>query len=102
MRIRKVAFSVSLLVLSIYILLPTPDEIVIHPILGFFLANLFNLNLIYAVLLSVVVYRAVGLACLLAALLIGGKPIYHKLKERMKRRETRNEAKATEEEYLMS
>jgi hypothetical protein len=37
------------------------------------------------VLLSIIIYRGVGLACLLGALLVGGKPIYAKLKERFKK-----------------
>ena len=39
--------------------------------------------LVYGVLLSIVIYHGVGLACLLGALLIGGKPIYYKLKEKI-------------------
>jgi acyl-CoA synthetase (AMP-forming)/AMP-acid ligase II len=39
------------------------------------------------VLLSIVIYRGIGFACLLTALLIGGKPIYIKLKERFRKKE---------------
>jgi hypothetical protein len=83
MRLRRVAFSLFLLSLSLYILFPTADEIVIHPLFGVFLSQVLNMPLVYGMLLSVVIYRGVGLACLLGALLIGGKPIYYKLKERM-------------------
>jgi hypothetical protein len=38
---------------------------------------------IYGVLLSMVVYRGVGVTCLLGALFIGGKSIYFKLKEKI-------------------
>jgi hypothetical protein len=86
MQLRKVALSVSLLALSLYILLPTADEIVIHPILGLFLANAFNFPLIYGLFLSIVIYRGVGCVCLLGALLIGGKPIHWKLRERFRKK----------------
>ena len=82
MRLRRVGFSLFLLSLSLYILFPTADEIVIHPLFGLFLSHVFNMPLVYGVLLSIVIYRGVGLACLLGALLIGGKPIYYKLKEK--------------------
>ncbi len=85
MLLRRVAFSVSLLALSVYILLPTADEIIIHPILGLFLANILNLPLVYGVFLSIIIYRGLGFACLVSALIIGGKPVYCKLKERMRR-----------------
>jgi hypothetical protein len=87
MKVRRVAFAISLLGLSIYILLPTADEIVIHPVFGLFLANVFHIGYVYGVILSAIIYRAVGLSCLLAALLIGGKPVYYKLRERTRKKQ---------------
>jgi hypothetical protein len=87
MQLRRVAFSIFLLTLSLYILFPTADEIIIHPLFGLFLSQVFNLPLVYGVLLSIVIYRGVGVACLLSALLIGGKPIYYKLKERLEKKQ---------------
>lgn len=86
MRLRKVAFSALLLAVSLYILLPTADEIVIHPVFGLFLSIVLNVPLVYGVLLSIIIYRSIGLACLLIALLVGGKPIYSKLKERFRKK----------------
>jgi hypothetical protein len=40
MRLRKVAVSVFLLGLGVYIWLPTADEIVIHPTFGLFLSRM--------------------------------------------------------------
>jgi hypothetical protein len=86
MRVRKVAFPAVMLGVSLYILLPTADEIVIHPVLGLFFSYMLNIPFVYGVLLSVVVYRGIGVTCLLDALLTGGKPIYNKLKEKFKRK----------------
>jgi len=85
MRLRRIAFSIFLLTLSLYILFPTADEIIIHPLFGLFLSQVLNLPLVYGVLLSIVIYRGIGFACLLSSLLIGGKPIYYKLKERLEK-----------------
>jgi hypothetical protein len=89
MRFKTVIPSTFLLAASLYILLPTADEIVIHPTFGYFLSAAFNIPFAYGVLLSIAIYRTLGAAFLLTALVIGGKPIYKKFKERI-RKETKN------------
>jgi len=84
MRLRRVAVSAFLIGLGIYIWLPTADEIVIHPTLGFFFSYVFSINIVYGVLLSVLLYRGIGSACLLGGLFLGGKPAYRQLRERLK------------------
>jgi len=79
---KKVAFSAILFSTSMYILLPTPDELAIHPILGMFLSYAFHIPFVYGVLISMILYRSLGGLCLLGALLIGVKPIYVKFKEK--------------------
>lgn len=86
MRLRRVAVSAFLLGVGVYVWLPTPDEIVIYPALSIFFSLVFNLNLAYAVLLSVILYRGIGSVCLLGAIILGGKQTYLKIKERLKRR----------------
>jgi hypothetical protein len=81
MRLRKVAFSAFMLATSLYILLPTADEIFIHPAFGLFLSYVLQIPLIYGVFLSIIIYRTIGLGCLLVALVIGGRPIFNKFKE---------------------
>ena len=71
--------------LGVYILYPTPDELLIHPIFGLLLSQVFGVPYYIGVLLSIVIYRVVGVACLGAALATGGKPIYRKLKEKLKK-----------------
>ena len=83
---RKVAFSTFLLGASLYILLPTPDELFIYPVVGFFLSYVFHIPFLYGVLLTMIIYRGVGVVGLLGALLIGGKPIYNSLKERYRKK----------------
>ena len=88
MQLRRVAFPTFLLGTSLYILLPTPDELVIYPVLGLFLSYVFQMPLVYGVLLSMIIYRGLGVGCLFGALLIGGKSIYYKLKERYQKKMT--------------
>lgn len=83
MHLRKVAFPAFMLGTSLYILLPTADEIFIHPAFGLFLSYILQIPLIYGVFLSIIIYRTVGVGCLLVALLKGGRPIYDKFKERL-------------------
>jgi hypothetical protein len=85
MQLSKIAVSAFLLGLGVYIWLPTADEIVIHPTFGLFLSIVLHINYAYGVLLSIIIYRAIGSTCILGALLLGGKPVYNKLKEKLRR-----------------
>ena len=87
MRLRRVALSSFLLASSLYILLPTPDELFIYPVFGFFLAYVLHIPFVYGVLLSIIIYRSIGAAGLLGALIIGGKTIYYTLKEKWRKKE---------------
>jgi hypothetical protein len=89
MRFSKIAFSVFMLGASLYILLPTADEVIIHPALGLFLSYALKIPLVYGVLLSVILYRTLGCVCLAVALITGGKPIYAKLKEKLAKKKLR-------------
>ncbi|MGQ9720963.1 MAG: hypothetical protein ACUVXA_06520 [Candidatus Jordarchaeum sp.] len=81
---KRVIVASVLLGVSLYILLPSPEEIIIHPALGLLLSQVFVLPYFSGIILSVTIYRVVGVGCLLFALLLGGGPIYQKLKTRFK------------------
>ena len=70
---------------SLYILLPTADEIFIHSAFGLFLSYILQIPFVYGVLLSIIIYRSIGVGCLFAALVTGGRPVYLKLKESLAR-----------------
>jgi hypothetical protein len=86
MYLRKTAYSTFMLAFALYIFLPTPDELVIYPVVGLFLTCTFHVSIVCAVLLITLFYYGAGVVSLLGALIIGGKPIYLSLKERCKRR----------------
>ena len=83
--LRKVALSTFLLAFSIYIFLPTPDELFIYPAVGLFLTFTFHISFLFAIFLISLMYYGSGAFSLLAALLIGGKPVYYLLKRRLKK-----------------
>jgi len=83
---RKVASSAFMFSTSLYILLPTPDELVIYPVLGLFFVYSLHIPFVYGVLLAMIIYRTIGCVCLAGALMIGGKPIYYKLKEKISKK----------------
>ncbi len=85
MQIRKVAFPTFMLGVSLYILLSTADEILIHPVLGLFFSYAFHIPFAVGVMLSVILYRGIGVTCLVSAIATGGKTIYNNLKERFKK-----------------
>jgi len=80
--LRKVVLSTFLLGFSLYIFLPTPDQLVIFPAVGLFLTYTFHISLLYALVLVSLLYYGAGAVSLAAALLIGGKPIYFMFKEK--------------------
>lgn len=82
---KRVSVASVLLGLFLYISVPSPEEIFIHPALGLLLSQIFGLPFASGILLSVILYRVVGVGCLLSALLLGGRPLYQKLKTRFKR-----------------
>ncbi len=89
MRLRKIAFPAFMLATSLYILLPTADEIFIHPAFGLFLSYVLQIPLVFGVFLSIIIYRTIGLGCLLVALINGGRPIYNMLKENFAKKKFR-------------
>jgi hypothetical protein len=90
MGFRKAATSTFLLGIGVYIWLPTADEIIIHPILGLLFSTVFNINIVYGMLLSLLLYRGIGSLCIVGAVVSGGKPVYRKLRERFTKRNSEN------------
>jgi hypothetical protein len=82
--LKKVAFSLILLSVGLYILIPTLDEFMIHPVFGVFLFRFFDLPYIYGIAVSIIMYRVAGVICLIAAIIIGGRSILEKLKTKFR------------------
>ena len=95
--LRKVALSTFLLAFSLYIFLPTPDELFIYPAVGLFLTYAFHISFLFAIFLVTLLYYGSGVVSLSAALLIGGKPVYHLLKARLRKTRISNKRDLWEE-----
>ena len=85
MMLRKVASSAFLLSASLYILLPTPDELVIYPVLGMSLSYALQMPFVYGVLLSMIIYRGIGVSCFLVLCLSAAKQSTINLKKKSKK-----------------
>jgi hypothetical protein len=80
-----------LLSFGLYILIPTLDEFMIHPVLGVFLFRFFDLPYIYGIAASIIMYRVAGVICLVVAIVIGGRPVFGKLKAKFRKKRIRND-----------
>ena len=67
---RRLLLAYALVALGVYILLPTPDELVIHPTVAGLLYLIFRIPLEIGFILSFFAYRSVGAFAFVAALLI--------------------------------
>ena len=88
MTLRKEAFSAVLFLASVYILLPTPDEFVIYPVLSLFFAYVFSIANFLRCLTFNDTLSSLGGLYMLGALVIGGKPTYRKLRGKLNIRRT--------------
>lgn len=82
-RFLKKLSGVSLFTGGLYILLPTPDGVIIHPLFGSLLSHIFGMSFKQGVVISIATYTTIGIIfCLIG----GGKQIYRKLKIRLTER----------------
>ena len=82
MRLFKKLARISLLGAGVYILLPTPDGAIIHPLSGSLLSHIFGMSFMQGIITSIAIYTALGiLLCLIGC----GKQIYQKLKKQFTR-----------------
>jgi NhaP-type Na+/H+ or K+/H+ antiporter len=75
-----------LLFVGIYFTLPSPDEIIIHPLVSIILIDNFKMNLEQALVVSIFLYRSLGGALIGLSLLIGGRRALRALKRKLRRR----------------
>ena len=81
---KRLSLAAGLLGAAVYILVPTPDEAVIHPAVSGALYIYFQVDPLTGLLVSVAVYRLAGLACLAGALLLGGRDALRMLREKLR------------------
>jgi len=80
---RRVPLSFALLAVGIYIVVPTPDEILIHPAIGYILSKAFNTSLQVGIIWSCTMYIGIGILFLASSLLLGGRIIMHEINSKI-------------------
>lgn len=81
---KRLSLAAGLLGAAVYILVPTPDEAVIHPAVSGALYIYFQVDPLTGILVSVAVYRLADLACLAGALLLGEKDALWMMREKLR------------------
>ncbi len=90
MRFLKKLARTSLLGAGLYILLPTPDGVIIHPLFGSLFSHISGMSFKQGIVISIVTYTAIGvILCLIGV----RKQIYRKLKTRFTARHNLSLAK---------
>lgn len=79
----RTPLSFALMAVGIYIVAPTPDELLIHPITGYVISRAFNVSLQTGVVWSCTAYISIGLLFLASSLLLGGRIILSELDMRV-------------------
>ncbi len=76
---RRLPLALALMAYSIFIIVPTPDELAIHPVVGYLFARLFNVSIQTGILWSIGFYNCVGLVLLAVSLALGGRVALNRL-----------------------
>ncbi len=77
---KNISIAIILMGVSLFIMLPTPDEVIIYPVLGFIISNLFNVPFVEGALITVIGYHTVGILCMTGSFMLGGKQMLEKLR----------------------
>ena len=83
--LRKAALATFLLAYSLYIFLPTPDQLLIFHGGSLALSFVFHISIVNALVIISALYYGSGSVALTCALLVGGKPVYHNLGRRYRK-----------------
>jgi hypothetical protein len=72
---RSLPLALALMAYGVYIIVPTPDELVIHPVVGYLFARTFDVSIQTGVLWSLGFYNCLGLVLLAVSLALGGRVV---------------------------
>jgi hypothetical protein len=80
---RRLPLAFALMASGVYIIVPTPDELVVHPLTGCLLSRYLHVSIQTGVMLSVGAYLSIGFAFIVSSIVIGGTVILDELNRRM-------------------
>ena len=81
--LRRLPLAFTLMTYGVYIIVPTPDELVFHPLMGSFLSRNLNISIQMGVIISAGAYFAIGFAFLASSIIIGGTLVLDELSRRI-------------------
>ena len=79
----RLAFSLALMGVALFVIIPTPDEMLIHPTIGYLLSHTFNTSLQSGIIWSIILYDGLGFLILLVSIALGGEYVLNELNTRI-------------------
>ncbi len=70
---RGLPLALTLMMSGIFVVIPTPDELLIHPFIGYIYSILFGIDLKTGIIWSIISYNTLGCLMIMAAIIIGGR-----------------------------
>jgi hypothetical protein len=80
---RRIPLSFALMAVGIYIVVPTPDELLLHPVMGLIFSKVFGVSLQTGIVWSCTMYTGLGLVFLAGSILLGGRIVVHELNNKV-------------------
>ncbi len=80
---RRLPLALTLMMSGVFIVVPTPDELLIHPFIGYAYTIIFNIDLKTGIIWSIISYNTLGLFMILISLIIGGRFVLVELNNQM-------------------
>ncbi|MFH1179466.1 MAG: hypothetical protein V1710_03810 [Candidatus Bathyarchaeota archaeon] len=80
---RRLPLALTLMMSGVFMVVPTPDELLIHPFIGYAYTRIFNIDLKTGIILSIISFNALGLFMILISLIIGGRFVLVELNNQM-------------------
>ena len=80
---RRLPLALTLMMSGVFMVVPTPDELLIHPFIGYAYTRIFNIDLKTGIIWSIISYNTLGLFMILISLIIGGRFVLVELNNQM-------------------
>lgn len=76
---RNIPLAIALMMSGFFMVIPTPDELLIHPFIGYIYTILFNIDLKTGIIWSIISYNCLGVLMMLISIIIGGRYVLTEL-----------------------
>jgi len=80
---RRLPLAYVLMASGVYVIAPTPDELIIHPFIGSLLSRYLNVSIQTGIIMSIEATFSIGFAFLLSSIVIGRTKILDELSRKI-------------------